>query len=127
MAFFIGVPVKGLFDREYHLINGAGKARFFRTYTNVIRHRCLVIEAHICCLVRRKDQQLSSANSAGGHLHVRAFGQKPRRQPGPVLEVILRLWISSIYGENWVTKRASTLYRKADSANHTTSAKEFDL
>ncbi|MCX2978915.1 TetR/AcrR family transcriptional regulator [Candidatus Marimicrobium litorale] len=59
-----------------------------------------------------------SLNQSNTALYVRAFGQKPRRQPGPVLEVVLRVWISSIYGDNWVTKRASTLHRKADRANH---------
>ncbi len=68
-----------------------------------------------------------SLNQSNTALYVRAFGQKPRRQPGPVLEVILRVWISSIYGDNWVAKRASTLYRKADSAKHITSVREFDL
>ncbi len=58
----------------------------------------------------------TSLNQSNTALYIRAFGKKPRRQPGQILQVILRVWISSVYGENWVTERASTLHRKADSA-----------
>lgn len=58
----------------------------------------------------------TSLNQSNKALYVRAFGKRPRRQLGQLLQVILRVWISSIYGENWVTRRASTLHRKTDSA-----------
>ena len=61
----------------------------------------------------------TTLNQSNAALYVRVFGQKPRRQQGPVLDAILRVWISSIYGEQWVAKRASTLYRKTDSATST--------
>lgn len=54
----------------------------------------------------------TALNHANATLYIRAFGQRPRRQPGPVLDAILRLWISSLYGQESVTNRASTLYRE---------------
>ena len=47
-------------------------------------------------------------NQADVALYVRAFSQKSRAKPGPVLDLILRLRISSIYGAD----RASTLHRE---------------
>ena len=71
---------------------------------NGIEHRC----------VDSFDPELvaSALNRANAVMYVREFGQMPRRRPGPVLEVISRLWISSLYGERWVAKRSSTLQRK---------------
>lgn len=54
----------------------------------------------------------TALNHADVALYVRAFGQKPRRPPGPVLDAITRVWISTIYGKQWVERRSSTLYRK---------------
>ena len=45
-------------------------------------------------------------------IYIRSFGQRPRRRPGPVLDTIARLWISSLYGQEWVANRTSTLYRE---------------
>ena len=65
-------------------------------------------------LVRDFDPRPVAAalNQTDAALYVRAFGRKPRAKLGPVLDAISRLWISSIYGEQWVVGRASTLYRK---------------
>ena len=51
-------------------------------------------------------------NHADAALYIRSFGQRPRRRPGPVLDAIARLWISSLYGQEWVSNRTSTLYRE---------------
>lgn len=54
----------------------------------------------------------AALNQADAALYVRAFGQKPRHQPGPVLDAISRVWISTIYGKQWADSRSSTLYRE---------------
>ena len=54
----------------------------------------------------------TALNRADAALYVRSFGQRPRRQPGPVLDAISRVWISTIYGKQWVEHRSSTLYRE---------------
>ena len=51
-------------------------------------------------------------NRANATLYVRKFGQRPRSRPGPVLDSISRVWISTLYGNQWVTSRTSTLERK---------------
>jgi AcrR family transcriptional regulator len=53
----------------------------------------------------------TALNQIDASMYVRTFGQRPRGQPAPVLEAISRLWISSLYGQRWVAKRASNLYR----------------
>ena len=40
-----------------------------------------------------------------------AFGQHPRKQPEPVREALARIWISTLYGSEWLKKGASGLVR----------------
>ena len=40
-----------------------------------------------------------------------AFGQRPRSEPEPVHEGLARIWISTLYGSEWVGDRASDLVR----------------
>lgn len=54
----------------------------------------------------------TTLNQIDASMYVRAFGQRPRGQPGPVLDSISRVWISSLYGQGWVASRTSTLYRE---------------
>ena len=54
----------------------------------------------------------TALNQIDASMYVRKFGLRPRSEPGPVLDAISRLWISSLYGQRWVAKRASDLYRE---------------
>ena len=54
----------------------------------------------------------TALNRVDAAMYVRAFGQRPRKRPEPVLDAIARLWISTLYGQQWATGRISTLYRK---------------
>ena len=54
----------------------------------------------------------TALNQVDASMYVRTFGQRPRGQPGPVLEAISRLWIASLYGQRWVAERVSNLYRE---------------
>jgi len=40
-----------------------------------------------------------------------AFGQHPRKQQEPVYEALARIWISTLYGNEWLGKRSSDLVR----------------
>jgi AcrR family transcriptional regulator len=40
----------------------------------------------------------TTLNRADAAVYVRAFGQRPRRQPEPVLDGLARVWISTLYG-----------------------------
>ena len=51
-------------------------------------------------------------NRVSASLYIREFGQRPRSQPGPVLDAIARIWISTLYGQRWATSRKSKLHRK---------------
>jgi AcrR family transcriptional regulator len=54
----------------------------------------------------------TTLNQVNASMYVRAFGQRPRGRPERVLDAISRVWISSLYGQRWVAKRASKLYRE---------------
>jgi AcrR family transcriptional regulator len=41
-----------------------------------------------------------------------AFGQRPRKKPKPIREALDRIWVSSLYGPQWIGKGASNLVRK---------------
>ena len=40
-----------------------------------------------------------------------AFGQRPRQRKGPVRQALARVWISTLYGSEWIEKGTSTLER----------------
>ena len=42
---------------------------------------------------------------------VDAFGQHPRQPPEPVLEALVRIWIPTLYGSEWLGNRSSDLVR----------------
>jgi AcrR family transcriptional regulator len=50
-------------------------------------------------------------NRLNSHTLIQAFGQHPRNQPGPVQEALSRIWISTLYGPEWVEKKSSNLVR----------------
>jgi AcrR family transcriptional regulator len=54
----------------------------------------------------------TALNRVDASLYVRAFGQRPRSRPEPVLDSIARVWTSTLYGQQWATSRTSTLLRK---------------
>lgn len=57
----------------------------------------------------------TALNRVDASLYLRAFGQRPRSRPEPVLDAIARVWISTLYGQQWATSRSSTLNRKQGS------------
>jgi len=54
----------------------------------------------------------TALNRVDAAMYVRAFGQRPRSRPEPVVDAITRVWISTLYGQQWATGRTSTLYRE---------------
>jgi AcrR family transcriptional regulator len=54
----------------------------------------------------------TALNRVDAAMYVRAFGHRPRSRPEPIQEAITRVWVSTLYGQQWVTSRTSTLYRK---------------
>ena len=50
-------------------------------------------------------------NRLDAYTLIQAFGQHPRSQPEPVREALARIWISTLYGSEWVGKESSTLIR----------------
>jgi len=53
----------------------------------------------------------TALNRVDAYTFIRAFGQRPRRRPEPVLDGNARVWISTLYGQQWATNRKSTLVR----------------
>ena len=54
----------------------------------------------------------AALNRVDAAMYIRNFGRRPRSQPAPVLDAITRVWISTLYGQQWATSRTSTLYRE---------------
>ena len=50
-------------------------------------------------------------NRMDAYMFIRYFGQRPRSRPEPVLEANIRVWISTLYGQQWVASRTSTFNR----------------
>ena len=50
-------------------------------------------------------------NRLDAYTLLQAFGQHPRKQPEPVREALARIWISTLYGAEWVEKQSSDLVR----------------
>ena len=51
-------------------------------------------------------------NRLNAHTLIEAFGRRPRNKPEPVRKALSRIWISTLYGAEWVDKASSTLVRK---------------
>jgi AcrR family transcriptional regulator len=54
----------------------------------------------------------TALNRVDAAMYIRAFGHRPRSQPAPVLDVVARVWVSTLYGHQWTRNWTSTLYRK---------------
>ena len=54
----------------------------------------------------------TALNRVDAAMYVRKFGHRPRSRPGTILDSIARVWISTLYGQQWATSRTSTLLRK---------------
>ena len=50
-------------------------------------------------------------NRMDAYTFIQAFGQRPRSSPEPVRAAIRRLWIASLYGEQWLETGSSNLVR----------------
>jgi len=51
-------------------------------------------------------------NRLNAYTLLQAFGQHPRKQPEPVREALVRIWISTLYGSEWFGNESSDLVRK---------------
>jgi TetR/AcrR family transcriptional regulator, ethionamide resistance regulator len=52
-----------------------------------------------------------SLNRLNAYTLIQAFGQRPRSQPEPVREALARVWISTLYGTEWLGNGSSNLVR----------------
>ena len=50
-------------------------------------------------------------NRLDAYTLIDAFGQRPRKQPQPVREAFTRIWISTLYGSEWLENGPSDLVR----------------
>jgi len=51
-------------------------------------------------------------NRLNAYTFIDAFGQRPRSEPKPIQDALARIWISTLYGAEWVEKDSSSLVRK---------------
>jgi AcrR family transcriptional regulator len=52
-----------------------------------------------------------SLNRLNAYTFIDAFGQRPRSKPKPIQDALARIWISTLYGAEWVEKGSSNLVR----------------
>lgn len=50
-------------------------------------------------------------NRLDAYTIIEAFGQRPRSKPKPIQEALSRVWVSTLYGSEWLGKESSTLIR----------------
>ena len=50
-------------------------------------------------------------NRLNAYTIIEAFGRRPRAKPEPVREALVRIWISTLYGSEWIEKSISNLVR----------------
>lgn len=50
-------------------------------------------------------------NRLDAYTLIEAFGQRPRGKQEPVREALARIWISTLYGSEWLEKKSSNLVR----------------
>ena len=50
-------------------------------------------------------------NRLNAYTFIEAFGQHPRSDPEAVREALIRIWISTLYGTEWLEKKSSSLVR----------------
>jgi AcrR family transcriptional regulator len=50
-------------------------------------------------------------NRLDAYMIIEAFGQRPRSKPEPVREALARIWISTLYGTEWLGNGSSNLVR----------------
>ena len=53
----------------------------------------------------------TALNRLNIYMYIQAFGQRPRSKPEPVREALTRIWISTLYGSEYVGKESSNLLR----------------
>jgi len=51
-------------------------------------------------------------NRLDAYTMIEAFGSHPRDEPEPIREALVRIWVSTLYGSEWVEKGSSNLLRK---------------
>ena len=52
-----------------------------------------------------------SLNRLNTSAMIEAFGQRPRSKPEPVRQALSRVWVSTLYGAEWVEQQSSNLVR----------------
>ena len=52
-----------------------------------------------------------SLNRLNASAMIEAFGQRPRSKPEPVRQALSRVWVSTLYGTEWVEQQSSNLVR----------------
>ena len=60
-------------------------------------------------------------NRLDAYNFVHAFGDHPRADPEPVRDALARIWISTLYGPEWVTERSSALLRPQTTTGNSAS------
>jgi AcrR family transcriptional regulator len=85
---------------------------FLRRFDDAVCAR-IAVDQELGLIADFDPRPLASAlNRLDAYLFVHEFGQRPRNKPEPVLQAIRRLWISALYGPEWLGAKTSTLVRE---------------
>ena len=75
-----------------------------------------------CALIKAEQEQglipdldpysvMFALNRLNAYTLISAFGQHPRKEPEPIREALTRIWVSSLYGAEYIGTGSSTLVR----------------
>jgi AcrR family transcriptional regulator len=53
----------------------------------------------------------TALNRLNAYTIIEAFGRRPRRQPEPIRKALVRVWSSTLYGNEWLGMESSNLVR----------------
>jgi len=66
-------------------------------------------------------------NRLDAYILIQAFGRHPRRQPKPVREALTRIWVSTLYGAEWLRSGSSNLVRTGDDTGREANRSEGSI
>ena len=94
-------------DEQYEAIWN----RFMESFDNTVTERIECDQAQGLIPDFEARPVAVALNRLDASALIHAFGQHPRTDPEPVAEALIRIWISTLYGIEWVESGSSNLVR----------------
>ena len=87
---------------------------FLHDFDDVVTERITADQAQELIAALDARPMAIALNRLDAYTLIDAFGTRPRRRPEPILDAITRIWVSSLYGPQWLEQAESPLDRQPD-------------